>query len=127
MSSASMVRKVALWLVLVPLAIVILMFAVANRQLVTVSFDPFAASDPAAAVTLPLFVLVFALILIGVLVGGVAAWLRQSHYRRAARMLENDVAGLRREVALLNERLAAAGQDRAAADAALINWQPPRN
>jgi len=123
-----MARKLVIWLVLVPLAIVILAFAMANRQLVTVSFDPFNATQPAASLTLPLFVLIFVLVLLGVIVGGVAAWMRQSRYRRAARVLEGDVAGLRREVALLNERLASVPPDGAAPrDAVRLTYHPPQN
>lgn len=122
-----MARKLVIWLVLVPLAIVILMFAVANRQLVTISFDPFNAVQPAASLTLPLFVLIFILVLLGVIIGGIAAWMRQSRYRRAARILEGDVAGLRREVALLNDRLAATPPEGAApSDAARLSYFPPR-
>ena len=101
-----MVRKLVFWLALVPLAIVILMFAVANREIVTVSFDPFSATDPAASVRVPLFVLVFVLVILGVIIGGIAAWLRQAEYRRAARRRESDVNALRREVEVLNTRLA---------------------
>ena len=36
-------------LILVPLAIVIVMFAVANREIITVSFDPFDSAHPALA------------------------------------------------------------------------------
>lgn len=123
-----MARKLMIWLVLVPLAIVILMFAVANRQLVTISFDPFDANQPAASLTLPLFVLIFILVLLGVFIGGVAAWMRQSRYRRAARLLEGDVAGLRREVALLNERLAAMPPEAPAShDAGRLSYYQPRN
>jgi uncharacterized integral membrane protein len=123
-----MARKLVMWLVLVPLAIVILAFAMANRQLVTVSFDPFNTAQPAASLTLPLFVLIFVLVLLGVVIGGAAAWMRQSRYRRAARLLEGDVAGLRREVALLNERLASIPPDGAAPrDAARLTYHPPRN
>ena len=42
-----MIRKIVRALVLIPLAIVIISFAVANRQTVTVSFDPFDQADPA--------------------------------------------------------------------------------
>ena len=96
-------RKFLTYLVLVPLAIVILMFALANRQIVTVSFDPFSATQP---FTMPLFVLIFLLAILGVLIGGIAAWLRQNKWRRNARRLEADVEALRREMAVLNERLA---------------------
>ena len=44
----------------------------------TVSFDPFSATSPAYAATLPLFVLIFVLLILGVLIGGIAAWIRQS-------------------------------------------------
>ena len=54
-----MLRKIVAAIVLVPLAVIIIAFAVANRQTVTVSFDPFSGHDPAAAVSLPLFALVF--------------------------------------------------------------------
>ena len=97
-SVSSTVRKIVAALILVPLAVVIIAFAVANRQIVTVSFDPFSAERPAASLTLPLFALIIALLVIGVLVGGTAAWLRQAKWRRTARRLEREVADLRIEV-----------------------------
>lgn len=93
-----MLRKIVAALILVPLAVVIIAFAVANRQIVTVSLDPFSASDPAAAMALPLFALIMLLLIIGVLIGGMAAWLRQGKWRTAARRLERQVEGLRKKV-----------------------------
>ena len=43
------------WLVLAPLIVVALVFAVANRQMVTVVFDPFGNDIPGLSVTMPLF------------------------------------------------------------------------
>jgi hypothetical protein len=48
------------WLVLIPLSVIFVVFAVANRHLVTVSFDPFNSTDPSVAIKLPLFVLIIA-------------------------------------------------------------------
>lgn len=93
-----MLRKIVAALILVPLAVVIIAFAVANRQIVTVSLDPFSASDPAAAMPLPLFALIMLLLIVGVLIGGMAAWLRQGKWRTAARRLERQVEGLRKKV-----------------------------
>jgi uncharacterized integral membrane protein len=93
-----LLRKIVAALILVPLAVVIIAFAVANRQIVTVSLDPFSASDPAAAMALPLFALIMLLLIIGVLIGGMAAWLRQGKWRTAARRLERQVEGLRKKV-----------------------------
>jgi len=93
-----LLRKITIALILVPLAIIIIAFAVANRQIVTVSFDPFSSTEPAASVTLPLFALIILLLIIGVLIGGVAAWLRQRRWRNTAHRLEHELHELRRKV-----------------------------
>jgi len=94
-----MIRKAIAALVLVPLALLIVVFAVANRQPVTVSFDPFGAGDPALAATLPLYILVFILVILGVVVGGLSAWLRQHKWRRTARRAAAETRALRAELA----------------------------
>jgi uncharacterized integral membrane protein len=99
-----MFRKIVTIVVVLPLAAVIIAFAVANRQLVTVSFDPFSSTNPAYAATLPLFIMIFVLVILGVIVGGIAAWLRQSHWRRAARQLDGEVRLLRQELAAIRNR-----------------------
>jgi uncharacterized integral membrane protein len=96
-SATSTLRKVVAAIILVPLAIVIMAFAVANRQNVTVSLDPFNPDVPAASLTRPLFVVILAVLIFGVIIGGIAAWLRQSKWRRTARRLEREVANLRAE------------------------------
>ena len=78
-----MFRKIVSALIVVPLAVVIIVFAVANRQSVTVSFDPFSSSSPAYAATLPLFVVIFTALIVGVLIGGIAAWIGQVAAPRA--------------------------------------------
>ena len=93
-----MFRKVVTWVLIVPLAAVIIAFAVANRQTVTVSFDPFSSTSPAYAATLPLFVVLFMALILGVLVGGIAAWLGQRRWRRAARRLDGEVRALHDEI-----------------------------
>jgi uncharacterized integral membrane protein len=96
-----LLRKVIAAIVLVPLAIIIIAFAVANRGQVTVSFDPFGAHEPAAALTLPLFALVILLLIIGVLIGGSASWLQQGKWRGAVRRLERELQHLRGKIAAL--------------------------
>jgi len=94
-------RKIVAAVILIPLAIVIVAFAVANRQIVTVSLDPFSPEHPASSVTLPLFVLVIGLLIVGVVIGGAASWLRHGHWRRTARRFERDIRELRSELASL--------------------------
>jgi uncharacterized integral membrane protein len=88
-------RKFLAFAVLVPLAIIIVMFAVANREIITVSFDPFDSAHPAFALKLPLFMLIFVLVAVGVVVGGIAAWLRQHRWRMRARRAEAEARDLR--------------------------------
>jgi uncharacterized integral membrane protein len=90
--------KIVTALIVVPLAVIIIAFAVANRQMVTVSFDPTSSTNPAYAATVPLFVLIFIVIIVGVVIGGIAAWLRQSPWRRTARKLDADVRALHDEL-----------------------------
>ncbi len=93
-----MLRKIVTALILVPLAIIFVAFAVANRQTIVVSFDPFDSVPPAFAASMPLFVLIFVLLILGVLIGGTAAWLRQGRWRRTARRLDGDIRELRAEM-----------------------------
>jgi len=94
-------RKFFTALVLIPLGIVFLAFAIANRQLVTVSFDPFNSADPSVGVRLPLFLVIIVVAVLGVLAGSFATWLRQGHWRRAARQYEEEARTARAELARL--------------------------
>ena len=92
-------RKFVTALVVIPLGIIFIVFAVANRHFVTVSFDPFNSVDPAVAVSLPLFVVIIAVAILGVVAGGMATWFRQRRWRRAARQHEADARRARAEAA----------------------------
>ncbi|MGH6683397.1 MAG: LapA family protein [Pseudolabrys sp.] len=93
-----MFRKIITAIIIVPLAMVLVAFAVANRQMVTLSFDPFSSASPAYAATLPLFLIILAVLILGVLIGGFAAWIRQGKWRRNARRLEGEVRALHVEL-----------------------------
>jgi len=97
-------RKIVTAIVVVPLVAIIVAFAVANRQAVTVSFDPFSAASPAYAATLPLFAIIFVVLILGVLVGGIAAWIRQGKWRRSARRLDGEVRALHDEMDTIRRR-----------------------
>jgi uncharacterized integral membrane protein len=92
-------RKFLTAVVLIPLGLIFVVFAVANRHFVTVSFDPFNSTDPSIAVTLPLFVVIIAVAIAGVAAGGAATWFRQRHWRRSARQHEADARAARAQLA----------------------------
>jgi uncharacterized integral membrane protein len=99
-----MIRKIVTALVLIPLAIVCIAFAVANRQTVVITLDPFDPGNPALTIALPLFVLILILVMAGVVLGGIAAWLGQRKWRRAARRAEREARDLRAELEQVRRR-----------------------
>lgn len=108
-----MLRKIVNALVILPLAIIFVVFAVANRQLVTMSFDPFDSNDPAMGVTLPLFIVIIAAAIFGVIAGSIATWFGQHRWRKAAKLNEAEVRHARAQLADLRERVqAGSGTDR---------------
>ncbi len=102
-----MIRKVVTALILAPIAIVAVIFAVANRQIVVVSFDPFDQAHPALALAVPLFALLLAVVIAGVVIGGAAAWLRQSKWRRAARLAQAQASELKAQMDELKRQVGA--------------------
>lgn len=81
--------------VFIPIAIVLIALAVANRGAVPFTLDPFNPGSPGLTINWPLFVYLFAALGLGLIVGSVATWLRQGHYRKAARERASEVRALR--------------------------------
>lgn len=87
-------------LVLLPVAVVVVLLAVANREPVTLSLDPF-SPEPLFSVVLPLYVVLFGAVALGILVGGVGSWVSQSNSRRLARYHRREADRFAKEAAEL--------------------------
>lgn len=79
--------KLASWLLLAPLAILLIAFAVANRALVEIRLDPLPF-----AIEAPLYALAFLCIFIGLVCGGCAAWVAGRRWRNLARARGRELA-----------------------------------
>lgn len=110
-------RRFLAWIILAPLATLAVLFAVANRGWVTVSIDPFSREAPAYSIDLPLFIVMFAALILGVLIGGIAVWFGRLRWQMAAHRAEREAARLRAEKAesLAASRALAPPGDRPAA------------
>jgi uncharacterized integral membrane protein len=84
-------------LILLPVAILIVLLAVANRAPVTLSLDPFSQDAPEFAFQLPLFAVIFAAVMLGVVIGGMATWFAQGKNRKSRRQLRRETRQLRYE------------------------------
>jgi uncharacterized integral membrane protein len=120
-----LLRRIVAAIILVPLAVVIVALAVANRQVVTVSFDPL-GDTPAASLSMPLFVLILGLLIAGVIIGGVASWLGQGKWRGAARRFERDMQMLRGKLSAYENLADRQGKaPRASERPAALRLRPP--
>jgi hypothetical protein len=104
-----MIRRVLRSIVMVPAAAALVALAVANRQPVTVSFDPFDPSDSDLTVSIPLYLVGFTVLIAGVVLGGVAAWLNQGKWRRTGTRLAAEIGVMRNELEHLERRTAPGG------------------
>jgi lipopolysaccharide assembly protein A len=102
--------KLLFWLVALPLIIVAALFAVANREPVTISLWPLA--DP---FEVPLFIALIATLYGGVVLGGFVAWVSAGRSRRRARAEAKRATALERDNAALKARLETIEASRAAA------------
>lgn len=83
-----MLRRIALYAIAVPAAVILIALAVANRHGVRLVLDPFRPDDPVISLVLPFYVYLIGTLIVGVLIGGWVAWRSQAHWRRTARKRE---------------------------------------
>lgn len=92
-------------MVLLPIALLAILFAIANRAPVTLSLDPFAKGEPEIALAVPLYAVVFAAVVLGVVLGGAGAWISGAGARRAGRVSRRDAHRLKAETERLRASL----------------------
>ena len=95
-----MVNRIVGWVILVPLCLGLIVFALANRQLVVVNFNPLVPSGALTTpgIGVPLFLVLFTVLLFGVVLGGVSTWFAQAQHRRDERAYRRETERLSREV-----------------------------
>jgi uncharacterized integral membrane protein len=93
--------KLVHWLVAVPVALVLIIFAVSNREVVTVTFWPLPIQVGA-----PLWLVVLLAALVGFLFGEIVAWVNGRRWRRDARRKTRRIDALERELAATQSQMA---------------------
>lgn len=113
-------RKLVLAVVVVPLGVALITLAVVNRKPSTLILDPFGGSEPGLSLEAPLFLFLLGAFALGLVVGGMATWLRQGKWRKTAREGARETRELRRQADRLERELEgaapSAGRPRLAAD-----------
>jgi hypothetical protein len=85
-------------ILLIPLALALVVLAVANRQDVVLVLDPFGLYEPFTHLVMPLYMLLFIVAALGVLAGGLGAWWSQRAARERARFFEREAMVLREDL-----------------------------
>lgn len=80
-----MFKRITLLLISFPVALLLITLAIANRHSVRMVLDPFRPEAPVISMDLPFFYYLFGALLLGVVAGGTAVWMNQSHWRSTAR------------------------------------------
>ena len=88
------------WIVAVPVAFIIIAFAIANRTPVGVHFDPLPYE-----LDIPLWAAVIGALAVGFILGALIRWLFDHRWRAEARQGRRHVRALEREIVLLTQRL----------------------
>jgi uncharacterized membrane protein YciS (DUF1049 family) len=85
-------QKFIRWVVGLPIAVIVISFAIANRQQTLISFDPFSRDNPGLAIYMPLWALFFLGLFLGMIAGWIACWFAQAKWRRSAKDARRELA-----------------------------------
>lgn len=87
--------------------IVLLVMGIANRHGVALHFDPINPSNPVIeSWILPLYMVIFAMLLFGILIGGTVVWISQHRFRAEARRLKKQLRNEKKELVKTKQDLA---------------------
>jgi hypothetical protein len=86
-----MLRRIAWFLFGIPAGLLLIVTMFANKHWVTLNLDPFRdLDDSTISVRVPLYGLLMASLIGGVLLGGMVTWFKQGRWRKTARMRGQD-------------------------------------
>jgi len=109
---AGKVKKFFSWAFWLPVSVALILFALANRAMVAVSFDPITPADPWLSIAMPLWGVLFAGIFLGLVTGWVWSWWNQGKWRKQARSAQAELQAEKRELdRLRNANQAGKGGD----------------
>ena len=134
-----MFKRIVALLIAVPVGALVIALSVANRQDMTLLVPPSVDGTPLASLTLPVFVVLFATLFVGMVLGSIATWFGQRRYRRNAREMKVEATKasfeaqrqkeraetLSREVVAASEKDAATAADRRVAAFASLGLPAP--
>ncbi|WP_424983993.1 LapA family protein [Maritalea sp. S77] len=94
-----MLKRVVTWFFLIPLALLFAFFALANRQEIQLGIDPISPESPfLGPFPVPLFIVIYGALLLGIVLGGVGAYMGQHKKRAELRALRKEHTKLKQQM-----------------------------
>ena len=87
------------WIFTLPVTAIVVLFAITNRSLATLSFWPLPWE-----MNLPIYLIILGALFVGFMLGAVVAWLSGGRRRRQARQLAEQVRAQSRQIAELQQQ-----------------------
>lgn len=97
-----MVGRAFYWLIVIPLFVIVIVFAVTNHGSIELSLWPVLTER----VLFPVYGIALIGLFIGFLIGGLVSWIQNGQSRRRLRELQRQSEADQREIAILRDRLA---------------------
>ena len=101
-------KKLLMLLIAIPVGIVVVTLAVANRAPVTLAVPPQLDDGPLLSASIPLYALIFATLFAGMILGSIATWFQQGRHRKAARSHKAEATKAGAEMERQKEKVAEA-------------------
>lgn len=89
-----MTNRILTLIIALPLAVILIVLAVANRAAVSITLDPFNPGNPVLTYSAPLFLWLLGALLLGIILGGLLIWFRQRKYRKLVRQHKAEIQTL---------------------------------
>ena len=93
-------KRIISWIVMIPFAIVVIVFSASNLEKVTINLWPLPQE-----ITVPMFTMILTVFIFGFLMGGIVAWLSAGKSRQAARQQRYRADKAERELRSLSNKL----------------------
>jgi uncharacterized integral membrane protein len=99
-----MLRRITWFLFAIPAGLILIVAMFANKHWVTLNLDPFReVADSTISVNLPLYAYLMASLVAGVILGGMATWVKQGRWRKTARQRGQEAMRWEAEAERLNK------------------------
>ena len=91
-------KRISSLIILIPVALILIAFIIANRETVALSLNPFQSQSGNLVFHAPLFVWLFLFLVIGIVIGGITVWFTQHRFRKALKDAQTELQGLKMQL-----------------------------